>query len=64
MCFGSSQGVLDGVDAFVAETGDFDVGTDFGGLGREASGDIGLDFRLDDFVGEGDFVPDIGVPGA
>ena len=62
MGFGCAEGVLDGVDAFVAEAGNLDVGADFGGLGSEALGDVGLDFVLDDFVREGDFVPDIGVP--
>lgn len=63
MGFGGAESVLDGVDAFVAEAGDFDVGANFGGLGREALGDVGLDFLFDDVVGEGDRVPDVGVTG-
>lgn len=59
--FGAAQGVLDGIDAFVAEAGDFEVGADFGGLWGEAFGDVGLQLVLDDFGGEFDLVPDFGV---
>lgn len=64
MGFGSAEGILDGVDTFVAETGDFDVGADFGGLGCEALGDVGLYFVFDDVVGERDRIPYIRVTGS
>lgn len=36
--FGDAEGGFDSVDAFVAKAGDFDVGTNFGGLdGRSAA---------------------------
>lgn len=40
--FGCAKGVLDRIDAFVAEAGDFDVCADFGGLRGEAFADVGL----------------------
>lgn len=61
MSFGGAEGIFDGIDTFVAETGDFDVGADFGGLGGEALGDVGLYFVFDDVVGEGDRVPYVRV---
>ena len=62
MGLGGAEGGLDGVDAFVAEAGDFDVCADFGGLRGEAFGDVGLEFGFYDFRGEGYFVPDVRVP--
>jgi len=61
--FGGAESVFDGVDAFVAEAGDFDVGADFGWLGGEAFGDVGLEFVFYGGGGEGDVVPDVGVSG-
>lgn len=61
MCFGGAEGIFDGIDAFVAETGHFDVGAYFGGLGRQTFGNIGEEFVFDGGRGESDFFPDIGV---
>lgn len=61
MGFGGAECGLDGVDAFVAETGDFDVCADFGRLRGEAFGDVGLEFGFYDFGREGYFVPDVRV---
>lgn len=54
-----AQGVLDGVDSFVAEAGNLDIGTDLCGLGRQTLADVGNQLLLDDVVGELDLVPDL-----
>lgn len=59
--FGSSKGIFDSVYALVGKAGHFNVGADFGGLGGEALGDVGLEFAFDDFGWELHFGPDIGV---
>lgn len=56
---GGAEGGLDGVDALVGETGDFDVGADFGGVRGELFGDVAEEFVLDDLVGEFDAGPDV-----
>ena len=64
MGFCGAEGVFDGVDAFVAEAGDFDVGADFGRLRGQAFADVGEEFLFDDFRGEGYFLPYIRVSGS
>ena len=61
LLLGFAESGFDGVDAVVAEAGDFYVGADFRGLGGKALADIGMELFFDDFVGEGDFVPDFWV---
>ena len=59
--FSSAQGSLDGVDALVAKAGDFDIGTDLGGLGSKALSDVRLQLFSNRLAGESDVVPDFGV---
>jgi len=61
--FGGPESVLYGVDSFVAKAGDFDVGADFGGLGSEAAGYVGLEFGFYDFGGECYRLPYVGISG-
>ena len=59
--FGGAESVFNCVDAFVAETGNFDICADFCGLRGQALADVGLEFVLDNFVGKGHFLPYIGI---
>lgn len=58
---GGAEGRLDGVDALVAEAGDFNIGTDLGRLGSQALANVRLELLGDGLAGEGDVVPDLGL---
>lgn len=58
-----TEGILDGVDSIVTEACDLDIGTDLGGVGGQLAVDVLLQLILDGFAGEGDLIPDRGVPG-
>jgi hypothetical protein len=57
----SAESSLDGIDTFVAEAGDLDVGTDLGGLRCETFADIELELVGDRGGRECDVIPDLGV---
>ena len=59
--FGGPQRVFHCVYAFVAETGYFDVGADFGRLRGQTLRDVGLEFGFYNVGREVDFVPDVWV---
>jgi len=58
---GDTQSGLDGIDTLVGEAGDFDIGTDFDGLGSQPLADIRLELFGRFLGGELDAVPYIGV---
>lgn len=59
--FGSVQGGFDGVDIFVIEVGDFDIGMKFGGLGSEMFVDVKFKFVCDWSGRESDVILDFRV---
>lgn len=58
---GGSERGLDSIDTLIAEAGDFDVGTDLGGLRGESLADVQLQLVVDDLVRECDLLPHLGV---
>lgn len=58
---GGAQGGLNGIDTFVAEASDFNIGTDLSGGGGELLADVKLELLLHGFAGELDVVPHLGV---
>lgn len=56
-----AESSLDGIDAFVAEAGNLDIGTDLGGLRCETLADVELELVGNRSGRECDVIPDLGV---
>lgn len=61
MGFSGVEGSFDGIDIFIIEVGNFNIGMDFGGLGGKMFVNVRFEFIGNWGVGELDIVLDIRV---
>ena len=59
--FSSSEGGFDSINAFISETCDLDICSNFCRLGCETLPDIRFEFLGDNIVGKGDFLPNVRI---